>query len=88
MEIIDLSGYAVEEKIEIAKRHLVPKQKEAHGLKNVNFKISDKVLEKIIENYTRESGVRELDRQLASIMRYEAKEFAVKGQIKPSLIAT
>jgi ATP-dependent Lon protease len=56
LEIIDLSGYAVEEKIEIAKRHLVPKQKQAHGLDKVNFKISDKVLEKIIEQYTRESG--------------------------------
>jgi len=85
LEIIDLSGYAVEEKIEIAKRHLIPKQKEAHGLSKVNFKIADKVLEKMIEQYTRESGVRELDRQLASVMRYEAKEFALKGRIKSSL---
>ena len=51
LEIIDLSGYAVEEKTEIAKRHLVPKQKEAHGLANQQFKISDKVIEKIIEEY-------------------------------------
>jgi len=85
LEIIDLSGYAIEEKIEIAKRHLVPKQKEAHGLNKINFKISDKILEKIIESYTRESGVRELDRQLASIMRYEAKEYALKNKIKPVL---
>jgi ATP-dependent Lon protease len=85
LEIIDLSGYAVEEKIEIARRHLVPKQKEAHGLKPMNFKISDKILEKIIKDYTRESGVRELDRQLASIMRYEAKEFAMKDKLKPTL---
>lgn len=85
LEIIDLSGYAVEEKIEIAKRHLVPKQKEAHGLTGMSFKIGDKVLEKIIEDYTRESGVRELDRQLASVMRYEAKEYALKNRIKPSL---
>ncbi len=85
LEIIDLSGYAVEEKMEIAKRHLVPKQKEAHGLKDMNFKIGDKVLEKIIQDYTRESGVRELDRQLASVMRYEAKEFVIKGKIKTSL---
>ncbi len=85
LEIIDLSGYAVEEKMEIAKRHLVPKQKEAHGLKDMNFKIGDKVLEKIIQDYTRESGVRELDRQLASVMRYEAKEFALKGRIKSNL---
>ncbi len=87
LEIIDLSGYAVEEKIEIAKRHLVPKQKDAHGLKKVNFKFADKVLEKIIESYTRESGVRELDRQLASIMRYQAKEYATKGKIKSTVTA-
>jgi ATP-dependent Lon protease len=85
LEIIDLSGYAIEEKAEIAKRHLVPKQKEAHGLNKMNFKISDNVLEKIIQDYTRESGVRELDRQLASIMRYQAKEFAMKGKLKPTL---
>ena len=85
LEIIDLSGYAVEEKIEIAKRHLLPKQQEAHGLKKVNLKIADKVLEKVIESHTRESGVRELDRQLASIMRYEAKEYAIKGKIKPTI---
>ena len=84
LEIIDLSGYAVEEKIQIAKRHLVPKQKEAHGLNKINFGISDKVLEKIIQDYTRESGVRELDRQLASIMRYQAKEYATKEKLKPS----
>ncbi len=85
LEIIDLSGYAVEEKIEIAKRHLMPKQKEMHGLKNNAFKISDTVLEKIIEDYTRESGVRELDRQLASIMRYQAKELVVKGKLKATI---
>jgi ATP-dependent Lon protease len=85
LEIIDLSGYAVEEKLEIAKRHLIPKQKELHGLKNTNFKISDKVLEKLIQDHTRESGVRELDRQLASVMRYQAKELAIKGKIKASV---
>jgi ATP-dependent Lon protease len=85
IEIIDLSGYAIEEKIEIAKRHLVPKQKEAHGLKGMPLKLSDKNLGKIISDYTRESGVRELDRQLASIMRYEAKEFAFKNKLKASI---
>jgi ATP-dependent Lon protease len=85
LEIIELSGYAVEEKIEIAKRHLVPKQKEAHGLKSSPFKISDKVLEKIIQDYTRESGVRELDRFLAAIMRYQAKQLAMKGKLKTTL---
>ena len=85
LEIIDLSGYAVEEKIEIAKSHLFPKQKGLHGLKNSNFKINDKVLEKIIQDYTRESGVRELDRQLASVMRYQAKELAMNGKLKATL---
>jgi ATP-dependent Lon protease len=86
LEIINLSGYAVEEKVQIAKRHLVPKQKEAHGLnKSIDFKIADPVLQKIIQDYTRESGVRELDRYLASIMRYEAKEYATKEKVKSIL---
>ncbi len=85
LEIIDLSGYAIEEKIEIAKRHLLPKQKEMHGLKPASFKLSDAVLEKIISDYTRESGVRELDRQLASIMRYQAKELVMKDKLKPTI---
>jgi ATP-dependent Lon protease len=91
LEIIDLSGYAVEEKIEIAKRHLIPKQKDMHGLtggsvaKEGNFKMSENVLEKIVQDYTRESGVRELDRQLASIMRYQAKELVVKGKLKATI---
>jgi ATP-dependent Lon protease len=85
LEIIDLSGYAVEEKIQIAKRHLIPKQKELHGLKNTSIKFTDKLLEKIIQDYTRESGVRELDRQLASIMRYEARELVLKGKVKPMI---
>jgi ATP-dependent Lon protease len=85
LEIIDLTGYAVEEKIEIAKTHLLPKQKEAHGLKDVTIKASDAVLEKVIEHYTRESGVRDLDRQLASLMRNLAKQYATKNKIKPTL---
>jgi ATP-dependent Lon protease len=85
LEIINLSGYAVEEKIEIAKRHLLPKQLEAHGLKDRKFNMGDKVLEKIIQDYTRESGVRELDRYLAAIMRYEAKELAMKDRMKSIL---
>ena len=93
LEIIDLSGYAVEEKIEIAKRHLIPKQKEMHGLsqassgKESDFRLSENVLEKIIQDYTRESGVRELDRQLASIMRYQAKELVIRGKLKATITA-
>jgi len=85
LEIIDLTGYAVEEKVQIAKRHLIPKQKEAHGLKEVDFRFSDTLLEKIIQDYTRESGVRELDRQLAAVMRYEAKEYAMHEKVKSVL---
>jgi len=85
LEIIDLSGYAIEEKIQIAKQHLIPKQKEMHGLKENSFKMSDVVLEKIITDYTRESGVRELDRVLASVMRYQAKELVVKGKLKATI---
>jgi ATP-dependent Lon protease len=85
LEIINLSGYAVEEKIEIARRHLLPKQKDVHGLKDTSFKIGDKILEKIIQDYTRESGVRELDRYIASVMRNQAKEFAMKGKIRSGI---
>ena len=85
LEIIDLSGYAIEEKVEIAKRHLIPKQKDAHGLKDLTMKITEKVLDKLIDEYTRESGVRELDRQLASVMRSLAKDYATAGKIKPVL---
>lgn len=81
LEIIELSGYSVEEKEEIAHRHLLPKQKEAHGLNSLKIKFNKKILEELIQNYTRESGVRELDRQLASIMRYLAKEIAMKHKI-------
>jgi ATP-dependent Lon protease len=73
MEIIQLSGYSVEEKMAIARLHLVQKQREAHGLKPKDVKISDKTLQAIIEQYTRESGVRELDRMVASVMRNVAK---------------
>jgi ATP-dependent Lon protease len=63
----------------------LPKQKEAHGLSKIKFTIGDKVMEKIIEHYTRESGVRELDRQLASIMRNQAKEYAIHGKAKTNI---
>ncbi len=85
LEIIDLSGYSIEEKVEIAKRHLVPKQKEAHGLKQLKMRISNSVLDRIIQDYTRESGVRELDRQMASIMRSLAKDVALEEELPDSL---
>ncbi|NIG53656.1 endopeptidase La [Chitinophaga sp. Cy-1792] len=85
LEIIDLSGYSIEEKVEIAKRHLIPKQKDAHGLKDSKFRISNSVIEHIVADYTRESGVRELDRQFAAIMRNLAKEVALENPLPESL---
>ena len=78
MEIIEISGYSTEEKVEIAKQHLVPKQREEHGLKAKDVKISPKVLTEIIEAYTRESGVRSLNRQIGSVMRGIAKKVAME----------
>ena len=85
LEIIDLTGYAVEEKEKIAQTHLLPKQRELHGLKDYEIKVSQLVMTYLIENYTRESGVRELDRQLASIMRSLAKDLAINGKLKSIL---
>ena len=85
METIDVSGYIVEEKIEIAKRHLLPKQLEAHGVVKKQLKFSKKVLEKIIEDYTRESGVRELDKRIAKIIRVTAKKIALDEQYDTKL---
>jgi len=76
MEIIRLSGYTEEEKLGIAKRYLVPKQLEAHGLEAENVKFGDKALRLIISEYTREAGVRNLDREIAAICRKAAAEIA------------
>jgi ATP-dependent Lon protease len=84
LEIINLSGYAIEEKIEIAKRHLIPKQKEMHGIPKTSLKIGEKVLERLIADYTRESGVRELDRLIASIMRNRARKIALEETLNNS----
>ncbi len=78
MEIIQLSGYSTEEKIEISKKHLVPKQRKEHGLKAKDITLSDKTLKEIIKQYTRESGVRSLDRQIAGVMRKIAKYVALE----------
>ena len=76
MEMIEITGYLIEEKIEIAKRHLFPKQLENHGVKPDQITIDDKMMEMVIEKYTRESGVRELDKRLAKIVRVTAKNIA------------
>ncbi len=87
MEVIDISGYLVEEKIEIAKRHLIPKQFEAHGIRKNDLKINPPVLRLIIESYTRESGVRQLDKQLAKICRVTAKKIGFGEDYNKSLNA-
>jgi ATP-dependent Lon protease len=76
MEIIDISGYIIEEKIEIAKRHLIPKQLEEHGVEKSFISIGKSLIEKIVEDYTKESGVRELDKVIARLVRKIAKKIA------------
>ena len=87
MELIEVSGYIVEEKVEIAARHLVPKQMEIHGIPKGKVKFPKKTLQVIVESYTRESGVRELDKKIAKIMRKLARKMAsdesVPLQIRP-----
>jgi len=80
MEIIEVSGYTIEEKIEIAKQHLVPKQREAHGLKAKDITLKGDVLEKIVEDYTRESGVRALEKKIGSVVRGIAKNIAMEEE--------
>ena len=89
MELIEVSGYITEEKVEIARRHLVPKELEANGIKKEYVKFSKAALECIVENYTRESGVRELEKKINKVMRKIALEFARDGyevmhEIKPA----
>jgi len=78
MEIIELPGYLEYDKLEIAKRHIIPKQLEAHGLSNKKVEITDAAIHKVITEYTREAGVRNLERELASICRKLAREIVVK----------
>jgi ATP-dependent Lon protease len=78
MEIIHVNGYTVEEKIEIAKRHLLPKQIKEHGIKKEDIKLGKQQLEKIIDGYTRESGVRNLEKQIAKVVRNVAKDIAME----------
>ena len=80
MEIIEVNGYTIEEKIEIAKQHLVPKQREAHGLKAKDITLKGDVLEKIVEDYTRESGVRALEKKIGSVVRGIAKNIAMEEE--------
>jgi ATP-dependent Lon protease len=80
MELINVSGYTIEEKVEIAKRHLLPKQLKEHGLSKDDLKIAKPQLEKIVEGYTRESGVRSLEKQIAKMVRFAAKSIAMEEE--------
>ena len=83
MEFIEVGGYAIEEKIQIAKKYLFPKQRKAHGLKATDISLSEKALVKLIEGYTNESGVRELTRQISALNRKTAKKLILKeGYLK------
>lgn len=85
MEMINVSGYLIEEKVEIARRHLIKKQLQAHGVPATQLKISNKVLEHLVDGYTRESGVRTLDKLIAKIVRYRAKEIAMEDKFEVSV---
>jgi ATP-dependent Lon protease len=85
MEIIEVNGYTVEEKIEIAKRHLLPKQLAENGIKKEDFKINTEALEKLIESYTAESGVRGLEKRLSKLIRSRAKAIAMDEALDPEV---
>ncbi|MBQ4540940.1 MAG: endopeptidase La, partial [Alistipes sp.] len=87
MEMINIPGYILEDKIQIAERHLVRKQCEAHGLKEEQMQLSPAMLEKIISEYTRESGVRSLDKHIAKVARARAKQVAFEEEFSPKISA-
>ena len=86
MEMINVSGYLLEEKIEIVKRHLLPKQLEAHGVRADQLKLGKRTIEKIVAEYTRESGVRTLDKLIAKIVRYRAKEIGMEETYETEIL--
>ena len=88
MEIIQLSGYSTEEKVEISKKHLIPKQRKNHGLKASDISLPAKTLEKLIQSYTREAGVRSLDRTIGSVMRNIAKKVAMEDDYNHKISPT
>lgn len=87
MEIIEVTGYTQEEKVEIAKRHLVPKQRKEHGLKANQIRFDKSALVKVIEDYTRESGVRNLERAIGKVVRNIAKSIAMEEEYEPKINA-
>ena len=88
MEIIEINGYTLEEKVQIAKKHLLPKQLKEHGLKASHLKLSNKFFESVIDGYTKESGVRGLDKMVAKLVRYAAKSIAMEQDynVKPNIL--
>ncbi|MDY0779684.1 endopeptidase La [Tenacibaculum sp. IB213877] len=85
MEIINVTGYTIEEKVQIAKKYLLPKQLKEHGLTDEHLKLGQKEIEKIVEGYTRESGVRTLEKQIAKVVRYAAKSIAMEDEYNVTL---
>lgn len=85
MEVIDVTGYTIEEKVEIARQHLVPKQLDNHGLTKDQFSITKSVLKSLVEGYTRESGVRNLDKKVAKLIRSTAKDVAMGNEAVPTI---
>ena len=88
MEIINVTGYTIEEKVEIAKQHLLSKQLKEHGMDSKQLKIGKAQLEKIVEGYTRESGVRGLEKQIAKMVRHAAKSIAMEEEYNVCLLYT
>ena len=87
MELINISGYILEDKIQIAEKHLIAKQSEAHGLREGDMVLSTEILQKIISDYTRESGVRSLDKNIAKLARHRAKNIAFEEEYTPEFSA-
>ena len=86
MEIIEITGYTLEEKVEIAMKHLVPKQLKEHGVKASQVKISKAAVTKVIDSYTRESGVRNLERKIGTLVRSVAKSIAMEEEYEQLII--
>ena len=88
MEVVNVSGYTIEEKVQIAKKHLLPKQLFEHGIEKNFIKLNKQSLEKIIEGYTRESGVRGLEKQIAKTIRHVAKSIALEEKINHNIVSS
>jgi ATP-dependent Lon protease len=87
MELIEVNGYTVEEKVEIAKRHLIPKQIDEHGITKKDVTFDKKTLEQVVENYTNESGVRGLEKKIAKLVRSRAKDIAMEEKFQVKIVS-